>query len=68
MLNNAIAIVAGWDHTCALLSNGIAHCWGYNQYGQLGHGVMSYASVPNMVILSDSSLPLLSFFPVVRRP
>lgn len=31
-----IQIVAGWDHTCALLDTGSVRCWGRNTFGQLG--------------------------------
>ena len=33
-----IDIVAGGNHTCALLNNNSVRCWGYNFYGQLGTG------------------------------
>ena len=35
-LTNAVAIAAGDDHTCALLGDGTARCWGDNYFGQLG--------------------------------
>lgn len=37
-LSNAAGITAGNAHTCALLANGTAKCWGLNTDGQLGNG------------------------------
>ena len=34
----ARALVAGGGHSCALLDNGLAKCWGGNNLGQLGLG------------------------------
>lgn len=31
-------VVSGAVHTCALLADGSAHCWGQNLHGQLGDG------------------------------
>jgi alpha-tubulin suppressor-like RCC1 family protein len=34
------SISAGFRHTCALNTSGVAFCWGNNEYGQLGNGVV----------------------------
>jgi len=42
----ATSISTGYDHSCALLSDGQVKCWGDNQYGQLGNGI-SYGALRN---------------------
>lgn len=48
MLNNATAISAGSNHSCAVRGDGSASCWGRNSSGQLGTGnkLTAYAPVP----------------------
>ena len=36
-----ISVSSGDNHTCALLANGHAKCWGNNVYGQLGIGTQT---------------------------
>ena len=38
-ITDAIGIITGVSHTCALHLTGTISCWGANDYGQLGNGV-----------------------------
>ena len=40
----AVAVSAVNQHTCVILDNGEAKCWGKNQNGQLGDGCLLYTS------------------------
>jgi alpha-tubulin suppressor-like RCC1 family protein len=42
----ATSVTAGRSHTCAMLGNGTAQCWGDNEYGQLGSGPMGWRLAP----------------------
>ena len=44
----AVSVCAGYLHSCALLADGTVACWGLNDKGQLGSGVVTAGSVtPN---------------------
>jgi alpha-tubulin suppressor-like RCC1 family protein len=45
-INNAVSVTAGRLHTCALLADGTAKCWGFNGTGQLGDGTTITRLVP----------------------
>jgi len=40
------AIVAGWNHTCAVKETGDLACWGWNFFGQLGNGIRTSSTRP----------------------
>ncbi len=48
-LQNVTQVVAGDLFTCALLTTRQVHCWGYNEYGQLGDGTFDDSSLPVVV-------------------
>ena len=39
------SISTGWSHSCGLTSEGVVHCWGFNDYGQLDVPTGRYQSV-----------------------
>ena len=46
-----VALSAGAEHTCGLIAEGVAYCWGSNNSGQLGDGVFNARSeVPVRVL------------------
>lgn len=49
----AVAITAGGQHSCAILDDGRAVCWGRDNFGQLGNGGVN----ADAVTPSDVSLP-----------
>jgi alpha-tubulin suppressor-like RCC1 family protein len=54
-LSNAVALAAGLSHTCALQASGTVHCWGDNQYGQLGDATLTSSNTSVAVAdLSDA--------------
>ena len=40
----AVAVAAGWYHTCAILDNGDLKCWGRDSSGQLGDGAIQFGT------------------------
>ncbi|MCR4342238.1 MAG: hypothetical protein NUW01_20370 [Gemmatimonadaceae bacterium] len=44
------ALTAGFIHTCGLTSAGAAHCWGNNDFGQVGDGTTIQRLTPVAVI------------------
>ena len=45
-IGTAIAIAVGNAHSCALLSDYNVRCWGQNNYGQLGNGLIANSAIP----------------------
>ena len=48
-LTGVRALAVGYYHTCAVLSNGTAECWGRNTQGQLGNGTTTTQLLPAAV-------------------
>lgn len=44
------SIIAGWDHSCGLRSDGAAYCWGDNSVGQLGNSNVTTQLTPVAVV------------------
>ena len=44
-----VGVSAGSSHSCGVISDGTAYCWGDNQFGQLGSGDTTSSSRPVLV-------------------
>jgi len=52
-LTGAVALAAGYGHTCALLVDATMRCWGENREGQLGNGTTADPGTAQPVAVSD---------------
>jgi alpha-tubulin suppressor-like RCC1 family protein len=52
LLTGVLELALGGKHSCALLTSGEAHCWGYNDSGQLGNGTTTMKPNPVPVLAS----------------
>jgi alpha-tubulin suppressor-like RCC1 family protein len=55
-ISDVVSISGGYEHTCAVLTNGEAKCWGKNGYGELGDGTTTNRSVPTSVIVNSQPI------------
>ncbi|MCS7054743.1 MAG: hypothetical protein NZM18_00985 [Thermoflexales bacterium] len=51
--STVVALAAGADYNCAVMSGGQVYCWGSNQYGQLGIGVATSTAYPTPRLVSS---------------
>ncbi|HEU4412863.1 MAG TPA: hypothetical protein VFS43_46915 [Polyangiaceae bacterium] len=57
-LTGAQALALGYGHSCARLSDGDLHCWGHNDFGQLGDGTTTDRLTPVAVLQAPGGPPL----------
>ena len=50
-LTGVLSVVAGSAHTCAALTNGAVRCWGLNNSGQLGDGLVTNRSLASATVV-----------------
>ena len=45
-----VSMAPGAFHTCVILEDTTARCWGHNVYGELGDGTWDSSAEPMMVV------------------
>ncbi len=53
-----VGLYAGALHTCGLTGAGVAYCWGWNTYGQLGDGTTQFRLEPTRVATDEAFVSL----------
>jgi alpha-tubulin suppressor-like RCC1 family protein len=48
-------MVAGTEHTCALLDSGVTFCWGNNDSGRLGDGTQTSSAQPRELLVNGAT-------------
>ncbi|MFN9003244.1 MAG: RCC1 domain-containing protein, partial [Alphaproteobacteria bacterium] len=61
------SITSGDFHTCGIGNNGLAYCWGLNNYGQLGDGTTTNRTTPTPVTLPAGVTSFTSIVGVGRH-
>jgi len=51
----AVNVSAGFEHSCAVMADGTATCWGRQRYGELGNNSINTSTVPVHVSNIDGS-------------
>ena len=55
--SGVMAVHVGATHTCAVLSDHSARCWGRNAFGEVGDGTTTDRLTPVTVVLASTSCP-----------
>jgi alpha-tubulin suppressor-like RCC1 family protein len=63
MASSAITVATGEQHTCAVITGGGLKCWGSNEHGMLGDGILSYSPIP----VSVFNLEWRVYLPLLQR-
>ena len=58
--SGVVAVTAGGEHTCAVLSSGAAQCWGSNDSQQIGDATGNDRSVPTPVMRLTSGVTMVT--------
>ena len=60
LTSGVVSISGGYEHTCAVLTNGEVKCWGRNGYGELGDGTTTNRNVPTSVVSLGTTIRSIS--------
>ena len=67
MSGGVSAIAAGIQYTCAVV-NGVAKCWGRNEYGILGDGTLTHPNTPADVVGLGSGVSAIAVSVLAEGP